>query len=64
MTSLVHRSSPKILGSLLDTKAPHLPLIYLGLLAVPDPHINICVGLPNTCIALKQFNSLPPKTLF
>ena len=41
------------------------PLIYLvGLLAISDPHINICVGPPNTCIALKQFHLLLPNTLF
>ena len=62
--------APKMLGppskfrSLLDTKAPDPPLIYLvGLLAILDPHINICVGPPNTCVALKQFNLLPPNTL-
>ena len=66
----VHRP-PKILSpppkfrSPLDTKAPGPPLIYLvGLLAISDPHINICVGPPNTCVALKQFNLLPPNTLF
>ena len=58
----VHRPHPKILGSPLDTKAP---LIYLvGFLAISDPHINICVGPPNTCDALKQFNLLAPNTLF
>ena len=41
------------------------PLIYLvRLLAITDPHINICVRPPNTCVALKQFNLLPPNTLF
>ena len=40
------------------------PLISLvGPLAISDPYINICVGLTNTCIALKQFNLLPPNTL-
>ena len=30
------------------------PLIYLvGSLAISDPHINIYVGPPNTCLALK-----------
>ena len=54
---------PKILSSL-DTKAPGPPLIYLvGHLAISDPHINICVRPPNTCVALKQFNLLPPNTL-
>ena len=44
---------PKILGS---------PLIYLvGLLAILDPHINMCVGSLNTCVALKQFNLLSPN---
>ena len=64
----VHRSP-------LDTKAPGPPLIYLvGPLAILDPHINICVGPPNTCVALKQFitpkhivlkkfHLLPPNTL-
>ena len=60
---------PKILGppefrSPLDTKAPGPPLIYLvGPLAISDPHISICVGPPNTCIALKQSNLLPANTL-
>ena len=41
------------------------PLIYLvGPLAILDSHINVCVGHPNTCAALKQFNLLPPNTLF
>ena len=41
------------------------PLIYLvELFAISDLHINICVGPPNTCVALKQFNLLPPNTLF
>ena len=41
------------------------PSIYLvGLLAISDTHINIYVGPPNTCIALKQFNLLFPNTLF
>ena len=49
----------------LDIKAPGPPKIYLvGPLAILDPHINICVGPPNTCVALKQFNLLPPNTLF
>ena len=52
------QAPPKIL-------VPRPPLIYLvGLLAILDPHINICVGPPHTCIALKQFNLLPPNTLF
>ena len=54
---------PSKFRSPLDTKAPGLPLIYLvELLAISDPHINICVGPPNTCIALKQFHLLPPNT--
>ena len=53
-----------VLVQWLNTKAPGPPLIYLvGPLAISDPHINICVGPPNTCIALKQFNLLPPNTL-
>ena len=51
----VHSAPRKILGP---------PLIYLvGLLAVLDPYINICIGPPNTCVTLKQFNLLPPNTL-
>ena len=39
------------------------PLIYLvGLLSIQEPHINICVGPLNICVALKQFNLLPPNT--
>ena len=35
--------SPLKIRSPLNTKAPHLPLIYLvGLLAVSDPHISMC----------------------
>ena len=61
---------PKILGRPKFTppliSKPQVPLlIYLvGLLAILDPHINKCVGPPNTCIALKQFNILPPNKLF
>ena len=54
---------PKILGPpLYQSSRSHL--IYLVRpLAISDPHINICVGPPNTCIAaLKQFNLLPPNT--
>ena len=51
------------IGPPLTPKHPGLPLIYLvGLLPISDPHINICVGPPNTCTALKQFNLLPPNT--
>ena len=64
-----HRPPPKILSptpkfrSTLDTKAPGPLLIYLvGLLAISDPHINIRVGPPNTCVALEQFNLLPLNT--
>ena len=66
-----HRSPHKILGPPLnlgpplDIEAPGPPLIYLvGPLAISDPLINICTGPPNTCIVLKQFNLLPPNTLF
>ena len=51
------------IGPPLIPKHPGPPLIYLvGLLPISDPHINICVGPPNTCTALKQFNLLPPNT--
>ena len=44
----------------LDAKAPCPPLIYLvGLLAILDPHVNICVRPSNTCVASKQFNLYP-----
>ena len=60
MASLGFIASPYNFRSPLDTKTPHPPLIYLvGLLAISDPHINICVGPPYTCVALKQFNLLP-----
>ena len=36
----------------------------VGLLAILDCYINICVGPPNTCVASKQFNLLPPNTYF
>ena len=56
---------PPKFRSPLDTKSPGPPLIYLvEFLAILDPNINVCVGPPNTCIALKQFNLLPPNTLF
>ena len=56
---------PKVLGPPLIPKLQVPPLIYLvGLLAISNPHINICVGPPSTCVALKQFNLLPPNTLF
>ena len=39
------------------------PLIYLiGPLAISDPHINICVGPPNTYIALKEYIIYYPLT--
>ena len=64
MLSLGFIAPPLNVSSPLDTKAPDPPLIYLvGPLAISDPHINICVGPPNTCVALKQFNLLPPNTL-
>ena len=69
MASLGFIGPPKILGPplnlgpTLDAKAPGPRLIYLvGPLAISDPHIYICVGPPNTCVALKQFNLLPPNT--
>ena len=69
MASLGFIGPPKILGPPpkfrppLDIKASGPPLIYLvGLFAISDPHINICVGPPNTCVALKQFHLLPPNT--
>ena len=40
------------------------PLLRPPTMGSPDPHINICVRSPNTCVALKQFNLLPPSTLF
>ena len=72
----VHSLSPKLLGHSLNLGSPLIPnlqppppppppLIYLvGLLAISEPHINIYVGSPNTCVALKQFNLLPRNTLF
>ena len=68
MASLGFIGPPKILSTLLnlaslDTKVPGPPLIYLvGPLTISDSHINICVGPPKTCIALKQFHLLPPNT--
>ena len=72
MTSLGFIDPPKMLAppplkfrSPLDTKAPGPSLIYLvGHLAISEPHINTCVRPANTCVALKQFNLLPPNTLF
>ena len=65
MASLGFIGPPLNLGTPLDTKAPGPPLIYLvGPLAISDPHINIFVKPRNTCVALKQFNLLPPNTLF
>ena len=61
----VRSPPPYNFRSPLDTKVPGLSWIYLvGLLAILDPYINICVGPPNTCIALKQFYLLPPNTLY
>ena len=61
----VHSPPRKTLGPPLILKLHVPPLIYLvGTLAISDLHINICVGPTNTCIALKQFNLLPPNTLF
>ena len=64
-------SPPKILGPPpLNSGPPLIPklqvpsLIHLvGPLAILDPHINICVGSPNTYIALKQFHLFLPNTL-
>ena len=65
MASLGFIDPPPKFRSPLDIKAPGPTLIYLvGLLAISDLHINICVGPPNTCVALKQFNLLLPNTLF
>ena len=64
MISLGFIGPPKF-RSPLDTKAPGPPLIYLvGPLVILDHHINICVRPSNTCVALKQFNLLPPNTMF
>ena len=65
MASLGFIAPPPLnLGSPLIPKLQVPPLIYLvGLLSVLDPHINTCVGPPNTCVALKQFHLLPPNTL-
>ena len=53
MASLEFIAPPPKIRSPLDIKAPGPPLIYLvGLLAISEPHINICVGPPNTCVAL------------
>ena len=55
---------PLNLGPPLIPKLQVHPFIYVvGLLAILDHHIKICVGLPDTCIALKQFNLLPSNTL-
>ena len=62
MASLEFIGPPKF-RSPLDNKASGPPLIYLvGPLAILEPHINICVRPP--WIALRQFNLLPPNTLF
>ena len=62
MASLRFIAPPKILGPPLDTKAPGPPLIYLlGPLAISDPPYQ-CVGPPNTCVVLNQFNLLPANT--
>ena len=67
--SMLHMASLGLIGppkirSPLDTKRPGSPLIYLvGPLAISDPHINICVRPPNTCIVLKQFHLLTPNPL-
>ena len=63
MASLAFLAPLKILGPLLIPKL-HVPPYLVRPLAVSDPHNNICAGPPNTCIALKKFNLLPPNTLF
>ena len=40
-----------------------VPPYLVGLLAIWDPHINICVEPSNTCVDLKQFNLLRPNAL-
>ena len=56
-------SPPKILGPPWY-QSSRSPIIYLVKpLAILDPHMNVCVGPPNTCVALQQFNFLPPNTL-
>ena len=63
MASLGFIGPPKILGPPLIPKFQVPPLIYLvGTVAISDPHNNICVRPPNTCVALKQFNLLHPNT--
>ena len=52
MASLGFIAPPPKFRSPLDAESPGPPLIYLvGPLAISDPHINICVGPPNTCVA-------------
>ena len=64
MASLGFIGPPKF-RSPLDTKAPGPPLIYLvGPLTILDPHINICAGPPNTCIAFWSNLIYYPNTLF
>ena len=56
-------SPPKILGPPWY-QSSRSPIIYLVKpLAILDPHMNVCVWPPNTCVALQQFNFLPPNTL-
>ena len=43
---------------------PAATIYLVGILAISDPDINICVGPFNACVALKQFNLLAPNTLF
>ena len=46
----------------LDNKAPGPPLIYLvELLAISDPHINICVGFVFTIFYTGSFQAPPKK---
>ena len=63
MASLGFIAPPKFRFPL-DTKAPGTPYLSGMTFSYFGPHINICVGPPNTCVALKQFNLLLPNTLF
>ena len=67
MASLGFIAPRKILGPPLNLGSPLIlkfqgPPYLVGPLAISEPHINICVGPPNTCIVLKQFHLLPPNT--
>ena len=64
----VHMPPPKLLCCPLNLGPPLIPKLQVPLnlrpLAILDPHINICVRPRNTCVALKEFNLLPPNTSF